>query len=378
MAHTVDFDLHGVVGIRVLDAGRQELDAIRRQLGPIERSLKARAPDIVIRFSRMPSEPSDLRHITLGHTAHDPRHYYVLRDDRGRQTMTSLPMRDVGGPCEIACSRGTRGIRTLLAVINLTALWKGLVPLHGSGLIHEGRGVLVTGWAKGGKTETLLAFREQGARYVADEWVYLDPETQRMYGIPEPIRLWAWHLRDLPSLRATVSPRTWRRLQLGHWGAMLAGRLTPAAEVSGSGLGRMLRKAVPSLQRQLSVQVEPARLFGEPRMATGGAAVRQLLWAVSHGSEEIRVEDIDASVVAQRMSASVEFELAELREHYLQFRYAFPGTTNHRIEGIGPRLADLLGEALSPLDAYLVAHPYPVDLNQLYRAIADRLAPRGP
>lgn len=373
MAETVDFDLHGAVGIRVVGARPRELKAIRRQLGPIERPLGHRLPDIVIRFSGGILSDAELHHITLGQTAHDDGSYYLLRDDQGRPTRTVLPMDAVGGPCEIVCSRGTRGIRPLLAIINLTALWKGLVPLHGSALVHAGRGILITGWAKGGKTETLLAFREHGARYVADEWVYLDPETHRMHGIPEPIRLWEWHLRNMTSLRATVPPRTWRRLSLGRRALAAVDHLGAAASRNRSGLARILRKAGPTLERQLSVQVEPERLFGASRIESEAFPASCLLWGVSHTSEEITVERADAASVAQRMSASVEYELAELRDHYLQFQYAFPGTANERIDALRPRLTKLLGESLSPLIAYRVAHPYPVDLSALYLAIASRL-----
>jgi len=51
----------------------------------------------------------------------------------------------------------------LLAVINLTALAKGVLPLHASAFTYRGLGVLATGWAKGGKTETLLEFAWLGA-----------------------------------------------------------------------------------------------------------------------------------------------------------------------------------------------------------------------
>lgn len=374
MGGSVDFDLHGVVGIRVVDPRRGELEAIRRQLGPIERSLGGRRPDVTIRFRDDAPMDYGLRHVTLGQTAHDARSYYVLRDDQGRRTRTSLPMDAVGGPCEIVCSRGTRGIRPLLAIINLTALWKGLVRVHGSALVHSGQGILVTGWAKGGKTETLLAFREHGAKYLADQWVYLDPETQRMYGIPEPIRLREWHLRSMPSLRATVASSTWLRLRVGGGVAAIADRLADAAGRSHSGLARIARKASPSLRRQLSVQVPPDRLFGAAKIATGGVQAECVLWVVSHASQEIAVDRTDATVVARRMASSVEYEQADLRDHYLQFCYAFPDATNPRIDQMRPRLQHLLGNALSPLTAYRVAHPYPVDLDALYTAVESRLA----
>ena len=37
-----------------------------------------------------------------------------------------------------------------------------------------------------------------GARYVGDEWVYVAADGSRVSGIPEPVRVWDWHLHDLP------------------------------------------------------------------------------------------------------------------------------------------------------------------------------------
>lgn len=195
-----------------------------------------------------------------------------------------------------------------------------------------------------------------------------------MYGIPEPIRLWGWHLSNVRSLRSVVASSTWHRLRVGGGAAAVVDRLADAAGRSRSGLARIVRKASPSLRRQLSVQVPPERLFGPAQIATGGVHAGCVVWAVSHTSQEIAVDRTDAAVVARRMAFSVEYELADLHDHYLQFRYAFPDATNPRIDEMRPRLRHLLGNALSPLAAYRVAHPYPVDLDALYTAVESRLA----
>ena len=53
--------------------------------------------------------------------------------------------------------------------------------LHAASFVHRGHGVLVTGWQKGGKTETLLPFTPPPARLVADEWT--DPRPHRLCGM---------------------------------------------------------------------------------------------------------------------------------------------------------------------------------------------------
>src|SRR5438067_2311495 len=83
-----------------------------------------------------------------------------------------LHLDQIGGPVEIVCERGVGAVPLLTAIVNLTALGRGALPLHGSAFEHEGTGVVTTGWSKGGNTESLLAFTARGARYVADEWVF--------------------------------------------------------------------------------------------------------------------------------------------------------------------------------------------------------------
>lgn len=68
----------------------------------------------------------------------------------------------------------------LIALVNATALSKGVLPLHASAVTFEGTGPLVAGWSKGGKTEALLSFMRRGALYVGDEWVYLSAD--RIHG----------------------------------------------------------------------------------------------------------------------------------------------------------------------------------------------------
>ncbi len=60
--------------------------------------------------------------------------------------------------CEIVCERGRARVPLLTANVNLVVLGNGALPLHAAAFRFDGTGVLVTGWSKGGKTETLLAF----------------------------------------------------------------------------------------------------------------------------------------------------------------------------------------------------------------------------
>jgi hypothetical protein len=284
---------------------------------------------------------------------------------------TLLPVEAIGDRCSIVCERRAGHVPHLLAVVNMTALRHGVLPLHASAFVHGGTGVLVTGWSKGGKTEALLAFAARGARYVGDEWVYLT-EDGRMHGVPEPIRLWAWHLDQLPELRAELPPMTRARL-----------RALPAVASSVAGLAdrlgglpaSVLRRTAPVVRRQAHVQVPPARLFGEDALALHGR-VDHVLFVASHDRAEIVVEPTSGTSIAARMRPSLEEERGPLLQVYRQFQFLFPGRRSPAIDAAAALERGLLERYLAGHPAHVVRHPYPVDLAGLVDPIEAVLAAR--
>jgi hypothetical protein len=231
--------------------------------------------------------------------------------------------------------------------------------------------VLATGWAKGGKTETLLAFARLGARYVGDEWIYLTPDG-RMHGVPEPIRLWQWYVAQLPALRRGLPLMTRARL------AALPAAASAAASLGGSlsGLpGSILRRAAPVLRRQAYVRVAPARLFGEAAIALTGPLDHVFLVASSDG-DAVTVEPIPGSHVAATMRSSLEEERSPFLQVYRQFRYLFPHRRSVLVDDAPAIERRLLETVLGNRPAHLLRHPYPVRLDSLVEPIEAVL--RGP
>jgi hypothetical protein len=370
VAEHVDFDLHGFVGVRLLEPRQRDVTAITRQLGPIVGTL-SREPDITVRFVDDLPEPRGMTYAGWPDTAGTDDAFYVLRGRDGVAARTLLPVESIGGRCEIVCERRAGAVPHLVAIINLTALANGVLPLHASAFVHEGAGVLATGWAKGGKTETLLAFAARGARYVGDEWVYLTPDG-RMHGLPEPIRLWHWHVKQLPQLRSTLPAGT--RARLG-----VLPQVASSAVALGGALGGMpasvLRRAAPVLRRQAYVQVPPTRLFGEDAIALHGHLDHVLLVA-SHDRDEVIVEPIPGSSVAARMLASLTEERSPFLEMYRQFRYLFPDRTAAVVEEATAIERRLLQQHMSGRPAHLLRHPYPVRLQALVEPVESVLQGR--
>ena len=369
----VDFDLHGIVGVRVVGATRRESDAVRRQLGPIEGRLR-RPPDITVRFTdEVRTAPSRI----LGNhdVAFSGDAFYLLRGRGHASTEIGIAFDQLGDTVELLCRRGTYGVPHLLQIINLTALARGHLALHASCVEHDGLRVLITGWAKGGKTETLLALMANGARYIGDEWIYLDPVSRVARGIPEPIRLWKWQLDAMPDYRRRVSRAS--RARLGALGAAtgIAHCLRAAGGNSRSGPASLVRRGLPILERQLSVQVPPAVLFGDTIGAMDEtSAVDVVILPMTHDHHTVECAPINGWEVASRMGASLAFERVEFLSQYLAFLFAFPDRRNEWLESVPAQENRLLHNALDGLPAFTLLHPLPMNIPELYEALEPALA----
>jgi len=370
-ANAIDFDLHGIVGIRLLDATPEDASAVLRQLGPIQAPLE-RTPDLVIRFVDPQPEPIPVRLLGLDDAGFTDDSFLILHH-RQRPVRVRIPFDQIGGQCEIVCEHGLPAVPLLVPIINLAALAKGVIALHAAAFHYHGQGVLVTGWSKGGKTETLLGFLARGAEYIGDEWVYLSGEERRMFGIPEPVRVWDWHLADLPEFRALLSVS--ERGRLAAWRGLH--KLADLAAAPGHPLSRVrvCRKARDLVKKQPYVDVDPQRLFGR-RLGSMRGTVDRLLFVVSHDRPETLAAPISPVEVADRMVASLQYEEREFRGYYQMARFAFPQLSNDVIDFAEERRRELLARALEAIPAHTVFHPYPAHIPSLVQAI-DPLLRRG-
>lgn len=361
-----DFDLFGVVGIRVLSNREEDRSLVAGMLGPIQKPLN-RSPDITVRFVDRIETDGPLNLIGGHDCGFSGDKFFVTRGKNKSVIRVQIPFEAVGGPCEIVCESGLRNLPLLIEIINLTALQRNALPLHASAFEYNGHGVLCAGWAQGGKTETLLGFMANGARYIGDEWVYV--QTDRMQGIPEPMHVWDWHVDDLPSFRQRLD---WRdrfkmrslRLAAGAMDAAISmkpmNRLLP---------GKTTRRLVSLLNRQRYIEVLPDKMFEKPITDPSGK-LDHLLFVLSHESPEYRVEEADANHVLNALAPALEQERSHLLERYRMFRFAFPGRRNHLLENAVDRERELLKARLGHLPTHIVYHPYPMSPTRLFETIA--------
>ena len=358
----VDFNLHDLAGIRLLDARPSDVAAVSRQLGPLRDSL-TRTPDVVIRFvSQLDTGALDV--VEWNRSAFGEDGFFVLRSKHKTPARVRIPLGQVGGHCEIVCEHGLAAVPYLIPIVNLTALANGALPLHAGAFIYKGAGTLVTGWSKGGKTEALLGFMARGATYLADEWTYLYDGGRCMAGIPEPIRVWDWHLREMPVYRRRLKRK--ERFKLATLGAAM--RALDWTTRNGGRRLSVLHRARPLLKKQQGTNVPPQRIFGAERCATT-ASFDRLFFVLSSESPGISVEAVDPLQVAERMAFSLQEEQRHFLSLYRQFRFAFPNAANDLFDASQELQAERLKAMLSGKEAYAVYHPYPVPIQKMVDAM---------
>lgn len=360
----IDYDVHGLVGVRVIDPSLSDIDAVERHLGPLRKPL-SRKPDIILRFVKSLPTPG-LRYLGLESGFTDDG--FIVICGGKKETKVRVPLEQVGAEqCEIVCESGLRSVPLLTEILNLTVLKRDHVALHASAFVHNETGIVATGWTKGGKTEALLAFASHGAEYIGDEWVWLSGDGESVYGIPGSILLWSWQLDYLPHLRSQVRFGE-RVLFKTIKGIDRLQAMIPDGRLSKTFPARLLREAMPLLRGRLFVRMTPRAIFGT-RFGSLRARPERVFFMMSHDNPAISVEPMDPQEVSRRMVSSIQHEQTTLARHYLALKFAFPEVKNELIEHAPELQRNILCRALAGKPAFAVRHPYPVSLAELYKAM---------
>jgi len=357
----IDYNVHGLVGIRLINPSENDASAVAKQLGPLQAPI-VNEPDIIVKFVKDLPIPY-LRYLGMDNVGFSDDEFFILKSSKKRAKVR-IKFNEIGQKCEIVCESGLRSVPLLLAVLNLTLLSKHIVGIHGSAFVYNGIGILVAGWAKGGKTEALLSFAEHGAKYVGDEWIFLSKDGRHMYGVPENIRLWEWHFNYFTHLKNHFSREKRFLFKTINW-------IDTFQKSFGNGKMKniipikFLREAMPAFKRQLNVQLPPAIIF-DNISDSYSARVDKVFLSVSHETDAYSVQKTDPLEIARRMVSSVQYELMPFLEKYLAYKFAFPEKKNSFLEKMPDLQLELLSKALKGKEAYTVFHPYPVSFPKLF------------
>jgi hypothetical protein len=367
--NVVDYSVHGLITIRLVDAPSSAVKAIERIMGKSQGE-PSDEPDILIRFVDKMPVSGQLRYIGLNDAAFDSENFYRV-DEGGR--LIRIDFETLGDPCEIVCEQGVSIVPHMVQILGLRLLNKGYVLLHSGAFVYKGTGVLVTGWEKGGKTETLLPFMAAGARYLSDEWTIVSAEDGTLWGLTGMTQVWSWHLRYLPQFWARIKPFDRFRIRMVRLYQVIY-RALPA--------GLRGRGIFAQWFYRLSLEGGVA-LVGQSRSAPEllfrdqiwqGPAPMDRLFLATLGQGETRILPVDPDEIAHRMVSSLAYERRTLWHAYQQFRFAFPERRNDLLESSREREMDCLLQAFGGRSAFEIRHPYPVDLPALFRAVVPYIA----
>jgi len=366
----VDFDIHGVVGVRLIDPSPSDLDAACILLGCPSR-LPLTAPDITVQFVEdLPVR--GIRFLGTDQDAFTDNGFFLLQEGT-RRVKARIPFDRIGGPCEIVCKSRLGSVPLLIPIVSLTALKKECVPVHASAVVYNGVGILMAGWAHCGKTAALLGFASKGAEYVGEEWVLLAGNGQRMQGLVRPLELSHWHVASLPHVRSAVNLMNRCAFHgigiLDGLRKMISGKRTRSSLVF-----RSLRRASAAVEDRLRPTVAPSAIFRD-RIRSAGAQVEKIFLFVSHEDHRIEVEPITPLEMARRLTFLVQRELTPLLRHYAAYQFAFPSQRNELIESTAEYSFGMLARALNGKETYIVRLPYPHVFPELYKKIQPLCKP---
>lgn len=358
--HIKDFNIHNIVTIRAVSEKISDLENISKKFNAFEGTFEDE-PDITIHFHQNFDTPG-LIFIGLNNSAFNEKGFYVLSNGRD-EIKARIPFTELGDKCTIDCQSGDE-VPLLNYIINLRILKKNFIPLHASAFRYSGKTAVVMGWAKGGKTETLLAFANHGSEFIGDESLLISADGNQIFSLPSQVTIWKWQFKEIPDLL----PKIPFQKKFLFFFVMLMDFIYKSAEKTGLKnffLFRLIKEGLPAFKRQLFIRERPQDLF-EGRIVKGAVKPDRLILILSHNSEEITVSNCEPSEISERMLNSNLYEFSYLLKFYDEFRYAFPGKNNDFIDNLRAHYTTLMKRAFGNIKSYKVLHPYPVSFEKLY------------
>ncbi len=368
----VDYDIHGVLGLRLIDPTSSLSRLVARQMDPWRPGPLASEPDVSI--SRLRSTPSRGSRYRLGDAGDSQEcefndSEFILR--KGGMAL-SIPFASVGAGCVIGWSGGG-GMRRLLIdyvrpALQISLLPKDRLALHSAAVSHKGKGILLAGWAESGKTEAMLGFLQAGASFVSDKWTIVDGDGSSIRHFPTPITVRNWMIDLVPGLRDRLT-------STDLWRARAAGLLTSVLQTEALSRAPLTTGVKGLAELAGRVSVTPSQLLGKNNdggsqwRSSPAAPLENLFLLVTSGEHRIAVREAHIDEVAGRLADCAEYERRAFFGLYRRFKYAFPGRPNRLIEEARETESRMLVKALASKRVFVVETPFPFDPSALYRAI---------
>ncbi len=374
----IDYDFHGILGLRLIDPKLRFAKWVGAELKPLGSSASVIAPDVsVVRTN--PSVTSDAR-LHLGN-AGDYQECVFNNSElwvRSDGEFLSIPFEALGRRCEIRYTGGfpaRRVWRYVRPILQIGLLEKGSLAVHASSMIYRDKGILFAGWAESGKTEALLGFLLDGASMISDKWTIVGEHGDAIYSFPSRITMRDWVPEYLPEVLEILTPGQKRRLRIGGAMAALATRALQSARGidSASKVSEILRPALDTGRTVTIDQSQLARLGGRDvklDSAATQAPFDKLFLLLPSDRRDVQVQPSSGAEVAPRLAECASYERRHLFGLYSKFKYAIGNVPPTALDDVKEREEGMLRRILATKEVYQVLAPFPCDPRAMQAAIA--------
>jgi hypothetical protein len=367
----VDYDIHGLLGVRLIDPAASLARAAARQLNPLRPAALGHDPDLSISHFAGFDRASAYK---LG-DAGDGQECWFNESEftlAYGDTDLNIPFDSIGNSFTIRCTPNGNMRKLFIdyvrPALQISLLAKGALGLHSAAVSYKGKGILLAGWAESGKTEAMMGFLQAGASFVSDKWTIVNGDGPSILHFPTPITVRHWMINLIPGLRHRLKgSERLRARAAGIAGSLLATGL--------SGRVPVLREAKGLADLGGRVSVTPSQLFGNSdgkRSRWGmspSAPLDRLFLLMTTGEDRITVQQAETREVARRLADCAAYERRAFLGLYRRFRYALPGRRNPLVEEVWDRETELLTKALDSKQVFAVHVPFPFNPRALHEAI---------
>lgn len=207
----------------------------------------------------------------------------------------------------VRCENSVVSIPMIRPLVRLAAVRKGLLPVHGTAVDLNHRGVIATGWSGAGKTGLLLSAVEAGARPISAENACID-EKGTLIPSTETLQIRPWHL-------ANLTPAKWRALSRSRRSKLLfidaALRCTRSFD---HGVVARLRDAA---RRRNTIEIEVPQPLGQE----AAPRVDNIIFLARTSAGAVAVTSVPDKVAIERLRLLFEEDLSELARYYRRYCY---------------------------------------------------------
>lgn len=320
--------------------------------------------DLTIRF--VEQIPEVVRYIELEETGFSTDAFVLFTKDTPPKKIL-VRFEEAGKGLTILCEKGAKYFPYLDLIIHSMCLLNGGTPLHASAFYYQNEIWLASGYPQGGKTSVLLAFLDDGAEFISDDWVYIRTDGT-VFGLDLPITLRHWQLQQLPRIRKQLKTGKLKFLSIAK-SLLGIGMKVPLLPHS---IHRTIDKVCDKLDNQRNVTAKPQNIFTEQLHGQTGT-IKKVLLPISHSDPAIFLEPVSAEIGMRYLLQMQLKEWDELFTLVAQYEGIFPDKTSILRRELRPMLERHIHRHFSDIPFYCVYHPHPVSLQAMHHTIVTSI-----